>query len=282
MPSGALPAKPSAGKNGRTGRRWPDLLERAGPFDGGATGSASWVCQPRSAPRRSLSFGPVVHIESDQAFILAAVCTLSLGAVRMPVPSHGLFCQSRVFPISCWYCDQRIHILRCSCGSTVLFDALGWPWPLHRCPEYRDLNGVGGGDGSVGVPDSLEHTARASSLPERPSALPAVAIESVAPSPGPPLEVVAVIREIYTSTKRTRAIDDLSDFGKTLLGLDTNAQYRQVTLVQNDSRPNKSYTALVSEKDLRGFNQGMLVGARICARSQGSSPLWVVSRITAL
>ncbi len=200
----------------------------------------------------------------------------------MSVPSHGPSCQSRVFQASCWSCDQRIHIFQCSCGSTVLLDLLGWPWPQHNCPGYRDLKGVGGGHESVGVQDSPEDTARASNWPERISASSSVPIERIAPSAGQSLDVVAVMREVHRNTRRTMAIDDLSEFGKKLLGLDTNAQYWQVTLVQSDSCPNKSYTAFVSEKDLRGFKQGVLVGARISAHAQGSSPHWVVSRIIAL
>ncbi len=52
----------------------------------------------------------------------------------MPVPTHGprcrtLFCR----PSKCLYCNQTVHHWSCSCGSSVLFDKLGEPWPQHPC-----------------------------------------------------------------------------------------------------------------------------------------------------
>ena len=51
-------------------------------------------------------------------------------------PTHGHWCGSRVFPAKCWYCGQEIFIFTCNCGSRVLFDDLGSPWPKHFCSVY--------------------------------------------------------------------------------------------------------------------------------------------------
>lgn len=52
----------------------------------------------------------------------------------MPVPTHGprcrkLFCR----PSRCMDCRQEIFHWACTCGSNVLFDKLGEPWPQHKC-----------------------------------------------------------------------------------------------------------------------------------------------------
>ena len=52
----------------------------------------------------------------------------------MPVPTHGpscrtLFCRQSM----CLYCNQAVYHWSCSCGSSVLFDKLGEPWPQHLC-----------------------------------------------------------------------------------------------------------------------------------------------------
>ena len=48
------------------------------------------------------------------------------------VPSHGSECQTRTYPVLCWICGARIFHFRCSHGTSLLFDELGPPWPLHR------------------------------------------------------------------------------------------------------------------------------------------------------
>ncbi len=59
----------------------------------------------------------------------------------MPVPTHGprcrkLFCR----PIRCKDCRQEIFQWACTCGSSVLFDKLGEPWPRHRCARKTLLS----------------------------------------------------------------------------------------------------------------------------------------------
>ena len=60
----------------------------------------------------------------------------------MSVPTHGasgrtLFCR----PVTCKYCNQNAYHWSCSCGSNLLFDKLGEPWPQHPCFKAgRSLN----------------------------------------------------------------------------------------------------------------------------------------------
>lgn len=51
-------------------------------------------------------------------------------------PVHGYWCGSRVFPIKCKYCGDRIYLFTCNCGCRVLFAELGSPWPLHLCAQH--------------------------------------------------------------------------------------------------------------------------------------------------
>ena len=46
---------------------------------------------------------------------------------------HGFHCRTKTFPSSCKYCQRRIFFFSCYCGSRVLFDDLGPPWPVHDC-----------------------------------------------------------------------------------------------------------------------------------------------------
>ena len=43
------------------------------------------------------------------------------------------------YPTSCWWCNAQVFFYRNEAGGCALFDALGWPWPLHACwEEYRE------------------------------------------------------------------------------------------------------------------------------------------------
>jgi hypothetical protein len=48
---------------------------------------------------------------------------------------HGLWCGSRTFPLPCRYCAKPIFLFTCNCGSVVLFEELGTPWPKHLCAK---------------------------------------------------------------------------------------------------------------------------------------------------
>lgn len=59
--------------------------------------------------------------------------------------AHGFMCGARTIPIRCRYCRASIFYFSCSCGSRVLFEELGQPWPKHRCVDHFDglVEGVG-------------------------------------------------------------------------------------------------------------------------------------------
>ena len=63
---------------------------------------------------------------------------------------HGDRCHTRTYPTTCRHCLADVFYFSCDCGSKVFFEALGDPWPLHRCVEYiayeRVIEVVGGKD----------------------------------------------------------------------------------------------------------------------------------------
>ncbi len=56
----------------------------------------------------------------------------------MPVPTHGDYCSTRLWPTSCPDCSSQVYFFSCSCGSRVLFDLSEPPWNPHedRCIPY--------------------------------------------------------------------------------------------------------------------------------------------------
>ncbi len=48
---------------------------------------------------------------------------------------HGTWCRTKTFPLKCKRCGAGIFFFQCDCGSRVLFDSLGPPWPMHNCRE---------------------------------------------------------------------------------------------------------------------------------------------------
>lgn len=47
--------------------------------------------------------------------------------------THGYWCNTKTFPLTCKFCGSRIFFFECDHESRVLFDSLGPPWPLHDC-----------------------------------------------------------------------------------------------------------------------------------------------------
>jgi len=212
----------------------------------------------------------------------------------MPVSTHGPFCQTLVYPTSCWYCQQSIFVLQCTCGSAMLFDALGWPWPKHTCSGAGGAGGIGGSgfSGWEAVDVLRAHGATISNdvlkkifpgqSQERRNVWTTDNIKRIEPAHGQTRDLLAVVRELHSHTRQTSAVENLSTMGKTLLGLDTGIRHWQITLVQNDIRPNESLTALIPEHLARNLKRNMIVMATLTIRVQGNISCWIVSEIDPL
>lgn len=46
---------------------------------------------------------------------------------------HGWWCNTKTIPLTCKYCHEEIFWFSCDCGSSIIFEELGPPWPRHYC-----------------------------------------------------------------------------------------------------------------------------------------------------
>lgn len=210
----------------------------------------------------------------------------------MAIPTHGPSCRTWTYPTACWECGEAIQILQCTCGSVVLLEAMGWPWPRHDCRSHSSASGGVGGSGlsgwtavnklrRLGIP--ITDAAMEKIFPEERSGPqvthPVEETKKVDPSGHGTKDLLAVLRELQERTGRTALIESLPVMGKKLLGLEAHFRYWQVTLVRNDVQPNESYTALIPAPLVRTLRRGAMVAARIVARGRGEQACWLVSDI---
>ncbi len=210
----------------------------------------------------------------------------------MPVPTHGPFCQTWIYSTACWSCQHEIFVLQCTCGSAVLLDDR-WPsWPKHTCASTGGTGGIGG-SGLSGW--AAVETLRAQGVPitsdiiqevfpgERPSGhkpSSETATNRIEPGDGTQRSVLAVVRELHSKTRRISSVDELSELGRKLLGLNPKMHYRQITLVANSVRPNESFTALIPDALARGLEIGVIVRATISGCVRGNFANWVITDVT--
>ncbi len=147
----------------------------------------------------------------------------------MPIPTHGPSCQTVIYPADCWHCGRPIHILQCTCGSAVLFDKPKPPWPEHDCSS----GGIGGsglsGWAAVdvlranGIPIDANIMAKVFPAKLRSgkagASPPPESMAAMQPKAGKKIDLVAIVRELLTDTKKTDRLNALGDIGAKLLKL---------------------------------------------------------------
>ena len=209
----------------------------------------------------------------------------------MSVPTHGPFCQTLVYGTSCRYCQKGIWVLQCTCGSVVLLDERRPPWPKHACANEDAFSGIGGSGFSgwtavsklmeMGVtitPDVRRKIFPSSRSPVHKSDR-GTEVKRIKPQDGKRHSLLAVVRELHSSTKRIATINTMSTLGCQLLGLDPAARYWQITLVDNAGRPNKSFTAVVPDHLARGLRRGVMVMAEMFGSVKSDFSSWVITSI---
>lgn len=217
----------------------------------------------------------------------------------MSVPTHGPSCQVLVYSTNCWHCGGAIHVLQCTCGSAVLLDGLGKPWPKHDCrgaPGRIGPSGIGGSGYSGWAAVDALRSAGASITPDIigkifPGASPgkkapaAPSIEAVDPNQnnGKEIMIFAIVREFNEQTKRSRQLNDINAIGARMLGLPAKGALWQLTLFDNSRRPNLSYTCLAPSRfSFLKQAKNKLVCANLAARVAGDHAIWLVSDIQLL
>ena len=195
----------------------------------------------------------------------------------MPVPRHGPFCRSWTYPTSCWHCHQDIFVLQCSCGSAVLFDSLGWPWPEHNCTVKH------GGWTSVGALPELvdEVKGEPSDLADEPTSPNKHDTRRIDSEHGESRSLLAVVRELHPRTNRIKDIEDKSEIGRQIIGLEPGVRYWQITFVNTEISPSESFTALVREDFAKGLNLHVMVRVEMSACAVGDWAGWRATDIRA-
>ena len=64
-----------------------------------------------------------------------------------------------------------------------------------------------------------------------------------------------------------------------MYGLEPDLHYNQVTLVDNSTQPNLSYTALVPESLLRGVKKDVLAKVRLTGCVVADTAIWIVAKV---
>jgi len=59
-----------------------------------------------------------------------------MAMIRFGEATHGWWCGARTRPIRCPSCRAEVFWFSCDCRSSVLFDDLGSPWPVHDCDDH--------------------------------------------------------------------------------------------------------------------------------------------------
>lgn len=205
----------------------------------------------------------------------------------MPVPSHRASCQTWMYPTKCWYCGASIHVFQCTCGSAVLFDYPRPPWQEHDCSGGIGGSGFSGWAAvdvlrSRGIPITLSVLDKV--FPRTATKKPTAAfvseeIVAVKPKAGMCVSLLAVLRDICADTARIRRMINLGNLGAKLLNL-PKGPFEQITLVDNRSRPNASYTCILPQRlGLPKRAKNKLVFAEIEGRGAGENAVWLVKDV---
>jgi len=102
---------------------------------------------------------------------------------------------------------------------------------------------------------------------------------AVQPKAGKKIDLVAIVRELLTDTKKTEQLNALGDLGTKLLKLPKGGLW-QLTLVVNSERPNLTYTCILPARiGLPKDAKNKMVFAQIEAKVVGAYAIWLVTEI---
>lgn len=107
-------------------------------------------------------------------------------------------------------------------------------------------------------------------------------IERVRPRNGEARGVIAVVRELPASARLTAKLKELNPIGYKLAGLDPQALYKQITVIDDSVRPRESYTALAPERLIENVVLGDLVAVELRGLELGNLVAWVLTEAEAL
>jgi hypothetical protein len=108
---------------------------------------------------------------------------------------------------------------------------------------------------------------------------PSESMAAMEPDAGKTIDLVAIVRELLTDTKKTDRLKALCDLGTKLLRLPKGHLW-QLTLVVNSERPNLTYTCILPARlGLPKDAKNKMVFAQIEAKVVGEYAIWLVTEI---
>lgn len=231
----------------------------------------------------------------------------------MSNPTHSSSCRSWTYPVSCRACSNEVFVHQCTCGSAVLFDELGPPWPRHDCftkavnalkakvlpvlkagadprsatftpfADLKDLLGPaladGRGDGSPIPPAS-----KPSGPGGRPSAKQPVETKKMGPIAGDIQHFIGIVREMSPKTKMLDQLyAEVGSIGLKAFGLPARRNAVQVTIVDTAGEPYESYTCIADKSRLdRAVKVDVMVGATLRSVATPSLSFWLADELQPL
>lgn len=226
----------------------------------------------------------------------------------MSNPTHSSSCRSWTYPVSCHGCPDEIFVHQCTCGSTVLFDDLGPPWPLHDCftkavkalkavlkagadpkaatftpfADLKDLLGPAGSpESNVG---SSFPVAPKSGPGAQPSTKQPIETKKMGPIAGDVQHFIGVVREMSPKTKMLDQLyAEVGSIGIKAFGLPARRNAIQVTIVDTAGEPYESYTCVADKSRLdRAVKVDVMVGATLRSIASPALLIWFADELQPL
>lgn len=211
---------------------------------------------------------------------------------------HGAWCGSHTWPTRCHRCSASIFYFGCECGSRVLFDELGPPWPRHDCDrswsggltrtvtdsgEVRvalasDVTAVRPGPSFDVEEDALRRVVSRKASPD-----PIIAMD---PPPGAREEVLGVLREVTVEVDpHTKLGVARSTMGAAALGPMGHGPMGRITVHTSSPEEDdliESFTSWVPTQAIEDLKRDVTVSVVLESVSVLGvrSPVWFCSALT--
>lgn len=200
----------------------------------------------------------------------------------MSIPTHGPDCHTTTYPVTCRSCGQSIFVLQCTCGSAVLLNSIGWPWPHHECPDsdlprgWRAIQKLR----DMGVP--IDHRIMEYAFGSKPSVVRAPSpptLKKIEPESAQHLELIATLRECDANTKHVQELQQLGAMGHKMLNI-SSPNIAQFTLHDTSASPARSYRCLFPYATGNPAKHvGTLVAVVLDGIQFGSFATWIVRKL---
>ncbi len=201
----------------------------------------------------------------------------------MSIPTHDSDCHTTTYPVACRSCGKSIFILQCTCGSAVLLNSLGWPWPQHECPDpslpkgWRAIQKLR--DMGVLIDHRAIEYAFGPKSPTLRRASPPT-LTKIKPESGLQLELIAMLCESHSNTKHAQELQQLGTIGQQMLNI-SSPDITQLTLHDTSVSPPRSYRCLFPHALVNPAKHhvGNLVAVVLEGVQFGSFSTWIVRKL---